>query len=302
MIMHPAIKLRHIRLFLAIAAKGNLSAVARAEGVTQPAVSRALAELETLLGKPLFRREGRGLVLTEAGALFRRHASQGVQSLDAGAAAVRPESVDAVVRIGILPTVATRFFPKVALRFHGLEPETTLSVVTGPHAYLIGLLRSGAIDLMVGRMPAAAEMADLAFDHLYEEEVVVAVRAGHPLSHQHVAEILPKVPLILPPQGAIIRRVVDEYIASVGLAGIRPAFETVALALGRGIVLGSDALWFISRGVIFDSLERGELLALPTHAAFLSGAVGITRRQSQMPRPSLETLVEIARGEAGIRP
>ncbi len=77
MIMHPAIKLRHIRAFLDIAAEGSLSSVARRQGITQPALSRTLAELETLLATPLFRREKRRLVLTEQGALFRRHASVG---------------------------------------------------------------------------------------------------------------------------------------------------------------------------------------------------------------------------------
>ena len=67
MIMHPGIKLRHIRVFLDIAARGNLSAAARAQGITQPALSRTLAELETLLDAQLFRRERRRLILTEAG-------------------------------------------------------------------------------------------------------------------------------------------------------------------------------------------------------------------------------------------
>ncbi|MEF9606063.1 LysR family transcriptional regulator, partial [Paracoccus sp. PXZ] len=89
-VMHPAIKLRHIRAFLDIAAEGGLSAVARRQGITQPALSRTLAELETLLGQALFLRQGRRLVLTEQGALFRHHAAQALQALEAGAAALRP--------------------------------------------------------------------------------------------------------------------------------------------------------------------------------------------------------------------
>ena len=70
--MHPALKLRHIRAFLEIASTGSLSAVARAQGISQPALSRTLAEAETLLGTALFRRENRRLVLTEHGARFRQ--------------------------------------------------------------------------------------------------------------------------------------------------------------------------------------------------------------------------------------
>jgi LysR family pca operon transcriptional activator len=279
MIMHPAIKLRHIRGFLDIAAAGSLTAAARAEGISQPALSRSLAELEALLGQPLFQRQGRRLVLNPAGVTFRRHAAAGLNAFEAGARALGGAAGGGRIRLGVLPTAATRLIPAVALRFRALRPDLTLSVVTGPQSYLLGLLRAGSVELMVGRMPAPEEMADLSFAHLYEEEVVLCARPGHPLAGLAPAALLARVPVILPPKGAAIRRVVDDYRAVLGLAAIAPAFETVSLALGRGIVRQSDAVWFISRGVIEEELERGDLVALPTGARFLSGAVGLTRRQ-----------------------
>ncbi|MFT4149304.1 MAG: LysR substrate-binding domain-containing protein [Paracoccaceae bacterium] len=294
--IHPAIKLRHIRAFLDIAAEGGLSAVARRQGITQPALSRTLAELEDLLGQPLFLRQGRRLVLTEGGALFRRHALAAVQALEAGAAALDPRSVG-TIRAGILPTVATRFFPQVVLRFGALRPDIVLAVETGPHHYLIRLLREGAIDLMVGRLPRASEMAGLTFDHLYEEDVVLVGRAGNPLAGFPLAQALTQAPLILPPATALIRPPVDAYLASLGLTGLRPAVETVSLALGRGICLASDALWFISRGVVADELDRGVMVDLPLGARFLSGAVGMTRRQTEG-LPGMAALEEVARDVA----
>ena len=295
MIMHPAIKLRHIRLFLAIVETGSLTEVGRLQGVSQPAVSRSLAELEDLLRNPLFDRVGRRLVLTEAGAVFRRHAMAGIQALDAAAAALRPDKARTMLRVGVLPTVAARFFPLVALRLGVVAPEITLSVLTGPHFYLMGQLRSGGIDVMFGRMPDASEIADLSFEHLFEEPIIAVIRAGHPLQGRSLAEILQQVPLILPPEGALIRRAVDTYLAANGLATLRPRLETVAQAVGRGVVLGSDALWFISRGVVVEDLERGDLVAVPVDASYLAGAVGTTRRQDQEPAPGLALLVQIAR-------
>ena len=90
MIMHPGIKLRHLRVFLDIAARGSLTAAARAQGITQPALSRTLAELEALLQVPLFRRERRRLVLTDAGTLLRTHAAAALQMLESGVAALHP--------------------------------------------------------------------------------------------------------------------------------------------------------------------------------------------------------------------
>lgn len=300
LIMHRAIKLRHIRAFLDIAAEGSLTNVARAQGITQPALSRTLAELEDLLDQPLFHRQGRRLVLTEGGALFRRHATAALQSLEAGVSAIRPGK-GGTIRAGILPTVATRFFPHVALRFRALRPDTVLAVETGPHHYLLRLLKEGAIDVMIGRLPAAADMAGLRFDHLYEEDIVVAGRPDHPFARMPLAEVLARVPLILPPATALIRPQVDAYLASLDLTGMRPAVETVSLALGRGICLASDALWFISRGVVAEELSRGILAERTTGARFLSGSVGITRRQGD-PAPGLAVLEEIAQAvAAGLR-
>ncbi|EPX83183.1 Transcriptional regulator [Rubellimicrobium thermophilum DSM 16684] len=293
--MHPAIKLRHIRAFLDIAAEGSLSGVARRQGITQPALSRTLAELEDLLGAPLFRREKRRLILTEAGVTFRRQASLGLQALEAGAAALRPGAGGGAIRVGILPTAATRLFPRVALRFREVAPETVLKIETGPHSHLLGLLHEGRIDLMIGRMPVPAEMAGLTFEHLYEEDIVLVARSEHPLIDVPIPTVLAAVPVILPPEGALIRRAVDDYLASLGLATLRPAFETVALAVGRGILAGSDAVWFISRGVVAEELERSVLVELPTGMRFLSGAVGITRRQAGPEASRLELLVQICR-------
>ncbi|MTH77149.1 LysR substrate-binding domain-containing protein [Paracoccus aestuariivivens] len=294
--IHPGVKLRHIRAFLDIASEGGLSAVARAQGITQPALSRTLAELETLLGQPMFLRQGRRLVLSEAGALFRRHALTAMQALEAGAAALRPGS-SGTLRIGVLPTVATRFLPQVVLRFRELHPEILLAAETGPHFHLMRLLRDGLVEVVVGRLPGASEMAGLSFDHLYEDQVILVARADHPLQHATIPEALAASPLILPPATALIRPTVDDYLAANGLSGIRPALETVSLALGRGVCLASDALWFISRGVIAHELDRGEMIELPTGARFLSGAVGMTRRQT-IAAPGLVEFEEIARNVA----
>lgn len=295
--IHPALKLRHIRAVLEIAAVGSLSAVARAQGISQPALSRTLAEAETLLGATLFRRENRRLVLTEQGALFRQHASLALQALEAATAALHPGAGQGRLTVGVLPTAATRLFPRIALRLRELAPDVLLSVITGPHSYLTGLLRDGVIDLMLGRLPGAREAAGLNFEHLYDEEVVLVARAGHPFAHDPRAA-LAKCPLILPPAGAIIRGAVDDYLMSLGLADVRPAIETVALPLARGVLMESDAVWFISKGVVAEDLDRGDLVLLPTDARYLAGAVGITRRQAGAANPALDLLVQLARDGA----
>jgi LysR family transcriptional regulator, pca operon transcriptional activator len=61
------------------------------------------------------------------------------------------------------------------------------------------------------------------------------------------------------------------------------------------VVAGSDALWFISHGVVADGLAWGVLVEWPTGAAALAGAVGLTRRQADAPNPALDLLVRLTR-------
>lgn len=187
-----------------------------------------------MLGAKLFLRAGRRLTLTAKGDAFRRHAKEAVASLDAAAMAISGESNHKRIAVGLLPTVSTRFFPAVVARFLQDLPAITLSIETGSHPFLLQKLRARQMDLMIGRMPNAAEMAGLDFAYLYEDPIIAVVKADHPARRNPIADILRRYPVILPTTESIIRKNVDEYLAAIGLAGLRPAVETSTLALGRG--------------------------------------------------------------------
>lgn len=299
MVINPAIKLRHIRHFLAVADLGSLTAAGRAEGLTQPALSKSLSELQALLGSDLFTRQGRRLVLTPEGEGFRRHARVAVASLNAAAQATRPQGLDRLA-IGLLPTVSTRFFPEVVATFLRDKPDLTLSIETGSHPVLLRKLRDRQIDLMLGRMPQPAEMAGLTFEFLYEEPIIAAVRADHPSRASPISEILQRHPVILPTRESIIRATVDVYLAQSGLADLRPAVETSTLALGRGILFATDAIWFISQGVVEAELAAGQLAAIPLGATYLSGAVGMTVLQGMSVPGELQRLMDLSRRAADV--
>jgi LysR family transcriptional regulator, pca operon transcriptional activator len=295
MVMHQGVKLRQIRLFLQIADSGGLTAAGVLLGLSQPAVSKSLAELEDLLGVKLFARLGRRLVLTPEGDAFRRHAKEAVASLDAGAQAMRGENGRRRISVGLLPTVSTRFFPAVVGRFLQDPPTVTLSVETGSHPFLLEKLRGRQMDMMIGRMPNAVEMPGLDFEYLYEEPIVAVVKAGHLAVRQPIARILREYPVILPTRESIIRKNVDEYLAALGLAGLEPAVETSTLALGRGLLLASDAIWFISKGVVENEVEAGQLVPIALGATFLSGAVGMTTITGVGVPPAIATLMRLCR-------
>jgi LysR family pca operon transcriptional activator len=298
---HPAIKLRHIRLFLAVADQGSLTAAGRGMGLSQPAVSKSLAELESLLNAQLIARQGRRIGLTSAGDAFRRHAREALASLEAAARATQSPTGPVRLSVGLLPTVSTRFFPEIVAGFLRDRPALTLSIETGAHPFLLKKLRDRQIDLMIGRMPQAAEMPGLEFEFLYEEPIVAVIRAGHPGRSLPIDQLLRGHPVILPTRDAIIRGTVDAYLAALNLADLVPAVETSTLALGRGLLLASDAVWFISHGVVEAELDAGQLVTLPLGATYLSGAVGMTVATGHQLPDALLTLMQAARLSAMAR-
>ena len=194
--------------------------------------------------------------------------------------------------MGVLHTVATDMFPRAALAFRAAWPHCVLRVSTGPNWLLLSQLREGAGDLFVGRMPGPEQMTGLSFRQLYSERIVLAVRPGHPLAvARDIASALGHFPLILPPGGAVIAPAVRAYLQAIGLPSVEPLFETVSLAFGRKAVALSDAVWFISEGVIGDEIARGTLVALDPGTALPAGPVGICQRADEAPTAEQAGLV-----------
>jgi len=294
-----AISYRHVRCFLEVARLSSVTHAADALAITQPAVSKTLKELEERLGVTLFERDGRRLKLTEAGRLFRKHAGASLSELEIGVRALtRPEDSRRRLAVGVLPTVATRIMPRAALAFAKATPGARLRISTGPNWMLLSQLHEGALDLVVGKLAGPDQMKGLVFEQLFVDPVVAVVRAGHPLIGAPAGEFL-DLPFVLPPPGAVIRPVVERYFLSIGRETPAAMVETVSLSVGRGLTLNSDAIWFISRGVVADELESGALATLDLGVLPLAGPVGITRRAGAPSSDELQALMRALRDSVG---
>ncbi|MEM6823630.1 MAG: LysR substrate-binding domain-containing protein [Pseudomonadota bacterium] len=298
------LRLRHITTFLEIARHESVSKAALALNLSQPAASRSLRELEEILGVELFERLGRGLRLNAEGRVFQAHATTSITELMRGRTRVAAKG-GAVRRlsVGSLPTAAGALVPMAALAFRTKAPETRLSIMTGPNWLLFNLLREARLDLVVGRMPEGDRVEGLIFEQLYVEGVVLVCRPGHPvLTNPDVPAALLDYPLILPPSGAVIAATVERYLASIGLTGLKGDFETVALPVGRRITAASDALWFISRGVVEFELANRHLAAIDLKSPLLSGPVGISRLASAPVDVARTIFVECVRDASSDHP
>src|SRR5690606_39359016 len=80
-----------------------------------------------------------------------------------------------------LPTVSARILPDAVRAFTQDNTGVTTRIITGPNSHLLSLLRTGDVDIVIGRMAEPNAMMGLSFEHLYSERVVLAVRPGHPV-------------------------------------------------------------------------------------------------------------------------
>lgn len=302
MSLDQRVKFRHLQCFLEIARQQSVVKAAAALSVTQPAVSKTIRELEGLLGVALFERRGRGIALTRFGEVFLRYAGASVTALRQGVDSITQARTKGglTIKVGALPTVSTRVMPQAVHLFKQDNTGTVVRVVTGENSVLLSQLRTGDLDLVVGRLADPELMTGLSFEHLYSERVSFIVRPGHPLLKAKPLNLakLAGYTVLLPTEGSIIRPLVDRFLIAHGVASLPDQIETVSMAFGRRYTRMTDAVWLISRGVVAEDLEEGVLAELPVATDATTGPVGLTTRADIPPSLPAVMLMQTIREAA----
>lgn len=307
MLNDTRIKFRHLACFLEVAAQRSFVRAAEALAITQPAVSKAIAELEVILGVSLLERSRGGVSLTPYGDAFRRYAGASLTALRQGINTVAQARAKGgyTIAVGALPTVAARIMPAAIQMAKADGLGAAIRIVTGPNDVLLTQLRGGELDLVVGRLADPRQMQDLAFEHLYSEEIVFVARPGHPLRGSAAIELrsLADYTVLMPTASSIIRRDVDKLLISHGISTLPDVIETVSPSFGRRYARTSDAVWIISHGVVAHDLEEGTLTRLEVEADDMPGPVGLTQRVDTPAGVSTQILIQavrkISQGQGG---
>ncbi|MEL6952414.1 MAG: LysR substrate-binding domain-containing protein [Pseudomonadota bacterium] len=293
-IVSRKIRLRQLRCFVTVVRMKGFMQAAQTMGLTQPAVSRSIRELEQILGHPLFDRSMRGAELTKRGAAFFTAAEASLSQIQLGTRAVldaglRSESV----RIGALPNVCSRFLPPLIAKFKNATPEVRVTISPGTNAALLDMLRRAETDLVIGRLSSSDAMRGLVFEALYDEPLVFVASANHPLAHGS-PEVTDAAgyPFVLPPEGTIIRQEIDRFFARHNVSQLPDLIETISSEFQRAHIASTDAIAIIPRGVIQDELDAGSLVDLRLDDGEMSGPVGLTLNPDLALGPAANRLLE----------
>lgn len=287
-LLRRGMKVSHLRLLAALAARGQVAAAAADVGISQPAASRLMAEVERIAGQPLHVRTGRGIALTEAGAaLARRAARVLIEIEDAGRElAGIGGGTGGQVRLGAVTGPALdRVLPALA-RARADLPRVQIEVVVATSDVLCEQLLAGRLDFALARLPPEGEGQRLRFRPLAPEPVSLMVRQGHPLRGVPAPADLMAHDWVMPGEGAILRQTVLARLRALGLPDPPGTVATASFLLVLAILQQSDAIAPLATAVAqrFAAGDGAAFRVLPVDLGIAVAPFGlVTRAGGELP-------------------
>ncbi len=296
--MHKHFTLKQFRYFLAVSESGSIAAAARVVNIAQSALTKSIQELEGTLGTPLFERQPRGMVLTQAGYRFEASARKVIAAV-AQAGAVNSETGDELtgtLTIGVTSLMAGYGLADLLSRFQRAHPEVRVHILEDSPPFLEHLLVNGEVDLAIMVVNALDNPQALEVETLSSSPNRVWLPPNHPLVERNeltLAEcassplIMLEADRIEDMQRAIWRRhglTPEIKLRTSSLEAVRSL-----VGVGSGITILPD---FLYRPWTLDA-ERIEVRKL--RDAVPGVEIGVVRRRGIRNRDVVDQFVQIAR-------
>ena len=280
----------HLRAVAAFLAHGSFSAAARGLGQSEPAVQRAAREAETIMGVPLFEGGGRTIRLTTAGQNAARAFNLAMSEYESARTELmeRRDRFEGRLAIGTLPLTRTFLVPDAVAALAARYPTAQFEVLEGSYDALISELERGRIDILVGALRQNFASHTLLQERLFDYELKVVGRAGHPLSRQPriTADDLSSYPWIIARQGTPSRETFDAMAQTFppGRAALRSVENRLAQHHPwRAAEIGPSRPALGAPG----ALRSGS--RLPCHAVLRPATVAPARRHHAAPPLAADT-------------
>ena len=284
------ISLRQLRVFLAAAQERNFSRAGQAVGLTQPAVSRSILELESQLGLKLLDRTTREVVLTDAGRSLALRLGRVLDELDqtlkdvAGLAG----ALEGRVRVASSPTLSANLMPGCIAACAAEAPGIRFMLLDRIQEDVLDSVRSGEVDFGVVIEPSSCD--DLTVETILSEPFVLVVPRGHPLARRRSVQwsALQGHPLVLLDHSSGSRRLIDQALGDHG------AKATVAQQLGHPTTvfrmveagIGISVMPMLSVASVVSASPAGSVpLVMVTLSPAVERRVMLVHRRNRAPSP-----------------
>ncbi len=290
------IKARHLQLLIAIDDLRSFSKVAGALHVTQPAVSKALAEIEKGFGVSLFQRTTRGVEPTSEGACVLRHGRVVLAQLSQMREdlAALMSGVAGKATVGVLPASAASLLPDSLMLLKQRAPGTTVAVREGAMDALLPELRAGNLDLIVGTLPPRSLAPELDEQVLFEDSTALVVRKGHPLTMRRNlgwGELSGQA-WVLPPARSLLSEPLVAAFRQHGVPMPQNYIETLSVPVILRHLQITDVIASLPGDLALHYQRAGQLSVLPLELSRLVRPVGMLWISGRPLHPTLRLVMQ----------
>ncbi len=209
------LRLKDLHTLQVVAEVGSMAKASRQLGLSQPAISKAVADMERILGAALLERSTHGVELTESGRVLLARSRVVFDELQEGVKDIQSlvDPTRGEIRVGTTEPI-TGFLSQIVSRMSQVYPRITYQVVVGDSTSLVRDLRERALDVVLTRWTSAAIEDDLAVDTLFKAPLAVLADRRHPLLSRKklsLADTMREAWTLSPPDSFLGRVVVDVF-------------------------------------------------------------------------------------------
>lgn len=247
------LKLRQLEILLAVADTGSMAKAATRLAITQPAISRALADAEHILGVPLFERGAHGVEPTQYGKALLKHGIAAFDELDQGVKEIDflADPTAGELRIGTPAGLSEGIVLDAINRLSRQYPRVVFHVVIATGNALIQQLRQRSVELGFDRQAVPGE-EDINLEVLYDEPLVVVAGVNNPWVRRRKIALADLVnePWTWPPPGSSYDALVIEAFRANGLIAPCATLYSHAINLRISLAATGPFLAVINAGVM----------------------------------------------------
>lgn len=285
------LRLRQLRLVVAIGEQGTLRRAAANINITQPTATKMLAEIEEIVGARMYERGPRGLTANAMGRELLSFASRVLIEFErlGGALKARQNGSLGELVVGTILGTTADVVASAVVAMKEERPRLTIKLRGETSDNVLSLMEARRVDLAVGRFFETQRHAIFDYEHLGEEELSLVVRPEHPLARKRKLALaeLANERWIMHAASNPARLVLDAEFGRAGIAEPPDVIETNSILTALQILERCNAVAMLSHSLVRDRIARGLLRRLPIAMEARMGGFGLlTRRGEPLSEPA----------------
>ncbi|HZZ93659.1 MAG TPA: LysR family transcriptional regulator [Usitatibacter sp.] len=293
------LKLRQLELLAQLVEHQSLARASSAMSVTQPAATKLLREMESMLGVELFERLPRGMRATAFGEIMTRQARTALAALDRARDEIAAliEGASGSVSVGSVRGATASLLAPAVAALHAKRPGIRMNVLVDAAEIVVPRLREARLDIVLGNVPSSLAGTDLVFEPLLDEPLAVVAGLHHPLAHRRRLRWndVAACEWIVYPQETALRPLLEGLLSAGSRAEGPTAIETASVVATTMLLERTDMLAVMPRDVAEHYARGGNVKILPLAVPVSLGPIGIVRHRDRELSPAVIAFVDEVR-------